>query len=141
MAPTVPLDRATGTNTADSTIATPTRAPVIWLIALVVASFGDNFSSTMTRSTFSTTTMASSTRSPIASTRPNIESVLMVKPTAAMMPNVPSSTTGTAIAGMSVARQFCRKRYITRTTSTIPSRSVFTTSWMEILMNGVTSLG
>ena len=65
----------------------------------------------------------------------------MLKPTAAMSPKVPSSTTGTAIAGMSVARQFCRKRNITRTTSTMPSRSVFTTSRIEILMNGVTSFG
>ncbi len=132
---------ATGTKTADSTIATPINAPVIWPIAFSVASLGPSFSSVMTRSTFSTTTMASSTRRPIASTRPNIESVLIVKPTAAMRPNVPSSTTGTAIAGMSVALQFCRKRNITRTTSTMPSSSVFTTSWIDILMNGVTSLG
>ncbi len=141
MAPTVPPDIATGMNTADSTIATPSKAPVIWAIALAVASFGASFSSTMTRSTFSTTTMASSTSSPIASTRPNIESVLMVKPTAAISPKVPSSTTGTAIAGISVARQFCRKRNITSTTRTMPSSSVFTTSCIEILMNGVTSLG
>ena len=43
-------------------------------------------------------------------------------------PNVPSSTTGTAMTGISVARQLCRKTNITRTTSRIASISVFTTS-------------
>ena len=141
MAPTVPLENATGTNTAEITIATPISAPVICPIALRVASSGESPSSSITRSTFSTTTMASSTSRPIASTRPNIESVLMVKPSAAITPKVPSSTTGTAIEGMSVARMFCRKRNITRNTNAIPSSSVLTTSWMEILMKGVTSFG
>ncbi len=141
MAPTVPLENATGMNTAEITIATPTSAPVICPIALRVASRGESPSSSMTRSTFSTTTMASSTSRPIASTRPNIESVLMVKPSAAITPKVPSSTTGTAIEGMRVARMFCRNRNITRNTSAIPSSSVLTTSWIEILMKGVTSFG
>jgi len=65
----------------------------------------------------------------------------MLKPTAAMSPKVPSSTTAPRIAGISVGPPVCRKRNITRTTSTIPSRSVFTTSWIEIFMKGVTSLG
>ena len=47
-----------------------------------------------------------------------------MKPAAASTPNVPSSTTGTAIVGISVARKFCRNRYITRNTSTIASSSV-----------------
>ena len=141
MAPTDPAEKATGTNTALSTTATPTSAPVICPIALRVASFGDSPSSDMTRSTFSTTTIASSTSSPIASTRPNIVSVLIVNPKAAMIPNVPSSTTGTAMVGINVARKFCRKRYITRKTSTMPSSSVFTTSSIEILTNGVVSYG
>ena len=55
----------------------PTSAPVIWSIDLRVASFGDRPSSLITRSTFSTTTMASSTSRPMASTMPNIVSVLM----------------------------------------------------------------
>ncbi len=42
-----------------------------------VASFGGSLSSIITRSTFSTTTIASSTSSPMASTIPNIVSVLM----------------------------------------------------------------
>ena len=38
--------------------------------------------------------------------------------------NVPMSDTGTATTGISVARQFWRNRYTTRTTSTIASTSV-----------------
>jgi hypothetical protein len=92
-----------------------------------VASFGERPSSLITRSTFSTTTMASSTSRPIASTMPNMVSVLIEKPKAAITPKVPSSTTGTAMVGISVARKFCRNRYITRKTSTTASISVLTT--------------
>ncbi len=141
MPPTVPLENATGTNTAHSTIATPISALLIWLIALRVASSGGKPSSCITRSTFSTTTMASSTSKPIASTRPNIDKVLIEKPSADITPKVPSSTTGTVIEGISVARTFCKNRYITRNTSTIPSSRVLMTSSIEILTKGVTSFG
>ena len=106
MAPVDPPKNAMGTNTADSTSAMPISAPVICPMLLRVASFGDRPSSSITRSTFSTTTMASSTSRPIASTMANMVSVLMVKPAAASTPNVPSRTTGTAIVGISVARKF-----------------------------------
>ena len=134
-----PLKKAIGRNTAESTSAMPTRAPVIWPMDLRAASFGDSLSSTITRSTFSTTTMASSTSRPMASTMPNMVSVLMEKPAAARMPKVPSSTTGTAMVGISVARKFCRNTYMTMNTSTIASNSVFTTSSMETCTNGVVS--
>ena len=49
----------------------------------------------------------------------------------ASTPKVPSSTTGTAIVGMIVARMFCRKTNITRKTSPIASNSVLTTSWID----------
>ena len=55
----------------------PTSAPVIWSIDLRVASSGDRPSSLIRRSTFSTTTMASSTSRPIASTMANIVSMLI----------------------------------------------------------------
>ena len=58
----------------------PMIAPVICDIALRVASFGESPSSDMMRSTFSTTTMASSTRMPIASTMPNSVSMLIDSP-------------------------------------------------------------
>ena len=115
---------ARGTNTAESTSAMPTSAPVISDIDLRVASSGDRPSSLMMRSTFSTTTMASSTSRPIASTIANMVSMLTEKPSTASTPKVPSSTTGTAIVGISVARKFCRNRYITRNTRTIASARV-----------------
>ncbi len=108
---------------------------------LIVASRGESFSSSMTRSTFSTTTIASSTSKPMASTIPNMVRVLMVKPKAARMPNVPSKTTGTVIVVMMVARKFCRNRYITRNTSTIASIRVCTTPLIDSLTTGVVSYG
>ena len=54
-------------------------------------------------------------------------------------PKVPSSTTGTAMAGISVARKFCRKMNITSVTSTMASASVLTTSLIEARTNGVLS--
>ena len=76
MMPTEPPKKAIGTNTAESTVAMPTSAPVISFIDLIVASLGDSFSSCITRSTFSTTTIASSTSRPMASTIANMVSVL-----------------------------------------------------------------
>ncbi len=117
----------------------PISALVIWSIERLVASLGGRPSSVITRSTFSTTTMASSTSRPIASTMPNMVSVLIEKPNAAIRPKVPSSTTGIAMVGISVARKFCRNRYITRKTSTTASISVITTDSIEILTKGVVS--
>ena len=64
----------------------------------------------MFRSTFSTTTIASSTTMPMASTRPKSVSRLIEKPSASMNGKVPSSATTTAIEQMRVARKLCRKR-------------------------------
>src|SRR3546814_4192897 len=44
---------------------------------------------------------------------------------------VPIKTTGTATAGISVTRQFCKNRYMITMTSTIASMSVLTTSRSE----------
>ena len=62
--------KAIGTNTAASTSEIATIGPETSLMALCAASSGESPSS-MWRSTFSTTTMASSTTMPMASTRPN----------------------------------------------------------------------
>ena len=70
---------------------------------------------------------------PTASTSANSESELIEKPSASCTANVPTSDTGMAMIGMIAARQVCRKRTITSTTSTIASISVrwtsFTDSW------------
>ncbi len=90
---------------------------------LSVADFG-SMPSSMWCSTASTTMMASSTTRPMASTSPKSESVLMEKPSAGKMMNVPMSETGTASNGMRVARQPCRKMKTTITTRPSASSSV-----------------
>ena len=102
MLPTEPAKKASGTNTDISTTVIPTMAPEIWPMALRVASSGGSPSSLMMRSTFSTTTMASSTTIPITSTMPNIVSTLIENPMANSAPKVPSSATGTTMVGMMV---------------------------------------
>ncbi len=94
--------KASGKNTAASTSVMPMMAPDTWLIALAVASTGPSPSSAMIRSTFSTTTMASSTRMPIASTMPNIVIMLTEKPIAYITASVPARQTGTTMVGISV---------------------------------------
>ena len=85
----------------------------------------------MCRSTFSTTTIASSTTMPMASTRPKSDSVLSEKPKPSITANVPISDTGTATSGMIEARQVCRNTTTTITTSRIASNSVSTTALID----------
>ena len=77
MTPVEPGKKAMGSSTAESTMPMPTRAPVICSMDLRVAAFGESPSSAMIRSTFSTTTMASSTSRPTTSTSANRVSVLI----------------------------------------------------------------
>ena len=80
--------------------------------------------------TASTTTIASSTTMPMASTRPSSESTLIEKPSSGKKMNAPTSDTGTVISGISVARQFCRKTKTTMMTSATASNSVCSISVM-----------
>jgi hypothetical protein len=100
----IPLTNATGMNTAESPNAIAITAPVTSVIARYAASRGARPCS-IQRSTFSTTTIASSTTMPIASTRPNKVRVLIENPSAHMTANVPMIDTGIASSGMIVARQ------------------------------------
>ncbi|MNH17651.1 hypothetical protein D3C79_773350 [compost metagenome] len=129
---------AAGTNTAHSTSAVAMIGPVTSLMAFCVASSG--FSPRpMLRSTFSTTTMASSTTIPMANTRPNNDKALSEKPNRCITANVPISDTGTASSGMIEARQVCRNRITTSTTSISASNRVCTTASMEPRTNTVGS--
>ena len=75
--PEMPGMKPIGTNTDSSTSVMAMIGPVIWRIAFLVASLGERSgSSSITRSTFSTTTMASSTTMPIASTIASSDTVL-----------------------------------------------------------------
>jgi len=93
----------------------------------------------MLRSTFSTTTIASSTTMPIASTKPKSDRALIPKPSMCMTAKVPTSETGTAASGIKLARQVCRNSTTTITTSRIASSSVSTTALIESRTNTVGS--
>src|SRR5882672_8480099 len=134
----MPLMNAVGTNTAQSTSATAMIGPVTSSIAFNVASRGFN-PCAMKRSTFSTTTMASSTTMPMASTMPNSERLFSEKPNTFITASVPMSDTGTASNGMMDARQFCRKTMNTSTTSSTASNNVWMTATMDSRANNVVS--
>src|SRR5262249_8722372 len=89
----------------------------------------------------STTTMASSTTMPIASTIANTAEKLTVNPSAAMAANAPMMVTGTVVAGISIARQSCRNTRMTTSTRTAASYSVLYTSWIDCSTNLVVSKG
>ena len=119
-----------GTNTASRTSVVATIGPVTSSIAFSAASL-DESPLSMFRATFSTTTIASSTTMPIASTIPNSDSVFREKPSADMTAKVPISETGIVTAGISVARKSCRKTSTVRMTSTAAMKSVLMISAMD----------
>ena len=121
---------AVGMKTAHSTSAIAIIGPETSSIAFRVAAIGDRPSS-IWRSTFSTTTIASSTTIPIERTRPKSDSVLSENPRPSITANVPTSDTGTATSGMIDARHVCRNTMTTMTTSTIASNSVTTTERID----------
>jgi len=96
-------------NTDTSTRTIAITGPVTSSMAFLAASLGESPPS-MWRSTFSTTTIASSTTSPMHNTMPNRVRVLIENPRTYMPAKVPISETGTATMGISVARQLWRKR-------------------------------
>ena len=83
------------------------------------------------RSTFSTTTIASSTTSPMAKTMPSMLTVFSEKPIAYMTASVPISETGMAMPVISVVRHDCRKRNTTAKTRSSASLSVIITSCID----------
>ena len=113
--PVIPPMAATGTNTAISASEVATIGPDTSRMASIVASRAA-MPFSIFADTASTTTMASSTTIPIASTSPSSDSVLMVKPSKGKTINAPINETGTVKVGISVERAFCRKMYTTRIT-------------------------
>ncbi len=95
---------AAGANTAHSTSAMATSAQPTSSMVRRAASRGAR-PAAMLRSTFSTTTIASSTTMPIAKTRPNSDRLLSEKPNIAMKKKVPTREIGMARMGMTAARQ------------------------------------
>ena len=122
--------KAVGTNTATKTKAVAIIGPTTSLIAFRVASLADS-PKPIWRSTFSTTTIASSTTIPIAKTKPNNDKVFKDRPMADITAKVPIKDTGTANKGMIVARQFCKKITTTNTTNNKASNKVTTTALID----------
>src|SRR3954466_15811139 len=116
---------AVGTNTAHNTRAIAITGPVTSSIALREASRGDNPWASQ-RSTFSTTTIASSTTMPIASTNPNSDKLLSENPNGVIAKNVPSSEIGIGSSGITAPRQVCGNNTIPTTTSSTASKMVST---------------
>ena len=141
MPPVEPGKNAMGTNTATSTSVLAITAPDIWPTAFTVAWRAFSPSSRITRSTFSTTTIASSLRMPMATTMPNSDSRLSEMPNRCNPTQVPISATGTTSDGISVARQLCKNRNTTMVTSSSASTMLRTTLLTEVVMNGVVSKG
>ncbi|MNL47048.1 hypothetical protein D3C87_1698140 [compost metagenome] len=106
-------------------------APVISLMADVVASFGDRCSFSILACTASTTTIASSTTIPMARTSANSVSKLIEKPNNCMKKKVPTIATGTAMAGISVDLKSCKNRNTTKNTSIKASIKVCLTWSMD----------
>ena len=83
---------------------------------------------------FSTTTIASSTTRPIASTIASSVSRLMVKPITSMRKHAPTRESGIATSGMMTERAEPRNRKITTITMASASTRVVTTSSIALLM-------
>ena len=127
---------AVGMNTEISTSPIAISAPDTSRIVLCAASRGDRPLRTWF-STASTTTMASSTTIPTASTSAKRDRELIENPSASWTANVPTRATGIAMIGMMAARQVCKKTMITSTTRTIASSRVDWTALTEAATNSV----
>ncbi len=96
--PVRPVANASGANTEASVSVIATMAKPISRAPLIAACLRGMPASTW-RKMFSSMTIASSTTSPIASTRASSVSVLTVKPNAYISPNAPISETGIVTSG------------------------------------------
>jgi len=107
--PVLPSMKPTGRNTAASTAVVAITAKATWAVPRRAATSGGSPRSAR-RCTFSSTTMASSTTSPMHSTRASRVIRLMVKPKAQSATNTVIRQTGTVTAGISAARKLPRNR-------------------------------
>ena len=106
--PTDPVRKASGTNTATSVIVVAMTAKPISLLPSNAARLR-LFPISMCRYTFSSTTMASSTTSPIASTSARRVRILIVYPAKYTTASAPMMEIGMASVGMVVARKTLEK--------------------------------
>ena len=121
--PVRPGRNAAGRNTDISTSVMPMIGPNSCVHRAIAASW-PLMPCSMLWAAPSTTTIASSTTMPIASTIANRVERLTVKPSAAIAAKAPMMVTGTVVAGTSIARQSCRKTRMTISTRIAASNSV-----------------
>ncbi len=123
------INTATSETLIDSTVKPTSRAPSsAALIGFMPASTW--------REMFSSTTMASSTTKPVAMVNAISDRLLRLNPHRYMAANEPISDTGTATAGISVARPERRKMNTTRITSPMAIASDCSTSASDARMVG-----
>ena len=84
---------------------------------------------------FSTSTIASSTSSPMATASPPSVMVLIDWPVNLKTRAVTTIDRGIAVSVMNVVRKLRRKRKSTMTTRMPPSRSAISTLWIDTSMN------
>ena len=116
--PVEPGKKDTGINTAASTKDVAITAPLNSFIVSIAAIRGFIPRSTL-EAIASTTTIPSSTTSPVDNTIANRVRVLIWKPKIFRKVKAPTNDTGIAIAGIIVVRQSCRKIKMIKTTSKI----------------------
>ena len=104
------------------------------------AAFMGEIPASICREMFSSTTMASSTTSPVARIRAISDRLFSEKPNRYMMAKVPTSDTGTARVGISEARKLPRNRNTTRITSATAISKVISASCSVALMTGERSM-
>ncbi len=127
-----------GKNIATKVMVVEITAKNISLDPTMDASSGSIPSSTFWK-IFSVTTMASSTTNPTDKTTANIDNTLMENPARYITKNMPISEIGITNAGISVTRQFRKKKNMMATTRIKAITTVDSTSRIEALMNLVLS--
>jgi len=137
--PTTSPMNSSGISTAISDTVSDTRVKPISAAPLSAACIGDSPISRW-RAMFSSMTMASSTTKPVAMVSAIRLRLFTEKPARYMTPKVPTSDSGTATLGISVAGRLRRNRKVTMTTSATANTSSFCTSRTEARMDSVRSV-
>ncbi len=136
--PAVPGRKAIGTNTAMRTAVVAMTAKKTRRVPCTAALLGPA-PSARCRCTLSSTTMASSTIKPAASTKASKVRILMEKPNIQLAASVPRSEMGMAIAGTSVSLMDPVNSLIVPITTRMEISKVVTTSRTDPLMKMASS--
>ena len=128
MRPAVPGKKAIGTKTEIKVAVVAKTAKNTCRVPTTAAASGFSPSARF-RCMFSTTTMASSTIKPVASTKAKRVRMLMEKPSSQIAATVPINATGIAAAGIKVGRSAPMNKNMIATTTPIAIIRLKITSW------------